>query len=170
MWLKGAAKAAERGDVEAALRLAPGPMGQKLQLYEPLPLDATSADRLRSVMEQIVDKAARAAGVSRDTAATGVWKMLEDPQMRKMLKLEGDYKKLEDALRQAVADILPKEVIEGPAGHHADGDTLKSLYELLKEDSLNGLNACRNTFSRRFLSVCLMATGATYTALNTPPR
>jgi hypothetical protein len=135
MWLKGAAKAAERGDVEAVLRLAPGPMGQKLQLYEPLPLDATSADRLRSVMEQIVDKAARAAGVSRDAAATGVWKMLEDPQMRKMLKLESDYKKLEDALRQAAADILPKEVMEkGLPAIMQNGDVLKSIYELLKED------------------------------------
>ena len=135
MWLKGAAKAAERGDVEAALRLAPGPMGQKIQFDEPLQINTTSTDRLRSVMEQIVDKAARATGVDRDTAAAGVWKMLEDAQMRKMLKLEGDYKRLGDALRQAVADILPKDLIEKALPNIVqNGDMLKALYELLKED------------------------------------
>jgi hypothetical protein len=133
MWLKGVAKAAERGDVEAALRLAPGPMGQRLQLYEPLQVDTTSADKLRGVTERIVDKAARTTGVNRDAAAAGVWKMLEDPQMRRMLKLEGDYKRLEDALRLAVADILPKNVIEAGL-KKIDGDTLKAFYELLKED------------------------------------
>jgi hypothetical protein len=131
MWLRGAAKAAERGDIEAALRLAPGPMGQKIQYEVPLPADPTTANKLRGFMEQIVDKAARAAGVSRDVAATGVWKMLEDPQMRKMLKLESDYKKLEDALRQAAADILPKEVMEkGLPAIMQSGDLLKSIYEL----------------------------------------
>jgi hypothetical protein len=134
IWLKGAAKAAERGDVEAALRLSPGSMGQRLQLYEPLPVDTTSIERLRSVMEQIVDKAARATGVSRDVAAAGVWKMLEDPQMRKALKLDYDYKRLEDALKLAVADILPKNVIEAGLPKMMEGDTLKALYELLKED------------------------------------
>jgi hypothetical protein len=133
MWLKGATKVAEKGDVETALRLAPGPMGQKIQFYEALRIDTTSTERLRSAMERIVDKAARATGVSRDAAAAGVWKMLEDPQMRKMLKLEGDYKRLEDALRLAVADILPKNVIEAGL-QKIDGDTLKALYELLKED------------------------------------
>ncbi|MFZ8838920.1 MAG: hypothetical protein ACO2PM_08315 [Pyrobaculum sp.] len=137
MWLKGAAKAAERGDIEAALRLAPGPMGQKIQHNIPLPVDPTTASRLRGAMEQIVDKAARAAGVSRDAAAAGVWKMLEDPQMRKMLKLENDYKKLEDALRQAVDGTLPKEVIEkGLPAIMQNGDVLRSIYELLKEDRI----------------------------------
>jgi HPt (histidine-containing phosphotransfer) domain-containing protein len=134
MWLKGAAKAAERGDVEAALRLAPGPMGQKLQLYEPLQIDSSGTDRLRDVMERIVEKAARAAGVDRDAAAAGVWKMLEDPQMRKTLKLEGDYKRLEDALRQAVSDILPRNIVEAALPNVMQGETLKALYELLKED------------------------------------
>jgi hypothetical protein len=135
MWLKGAAKAAEKGDIETALRLGPGPMGQKIQYYEPLWVDPTTAGRLRDAMEQIVDKAARIAGVSRDTAAAGVWKMLEDPQMRKMLKLENDYKKLEDALRQAAADILPQDVIEKALPSiMQNGDVLKSIYELLKED------------------------------------
>ena len=134
MWLRGAAKAAERGDAEAALRLAPGPMGQRTQFDEPLQINTTSTDRLRSVMEQIVDKAARAAGVGRDTAAAGVWKMLEDPQMRKMFKLEGDYKRLEDALRQAVSDILPRNVAEAALPNVMQGETLKAIYELLKED------------------------------------
>jgi hypothetical protein len=134
MWLKGAAKAAERGDIEAALRLAPGPMGQKLQLYEPLQIDSSGTDRLRDVMERIVEKAARAAGVDRDTAAAGVWKMLEDPQMRKALKLDYDYKRLEDALRQAVADILPKNVVEAALPNVMQGETLKAIYELVKED------------------------------------
>jgi hypothetical protein len=135
MWLKGAAKAAERGDVEAALRLAPGPMGEKIKLGEPSELDAKSFSRLKGVMDHIVDKAARAAGMDRETAAAGVWKMLEDPQMRKMLGLEGDHKRLEDALRHAVADILPKDVIEkGLPGIMQNGEMLKSIYELLKED------------------------------------
>jgi hypothetical protein len=135
MWLKGAAKAAERGDIEAALRLAPGPMGEKLRFYEPVKIDTTSTDRLKSTMERIVDKAARAAGVDRDVAAAGVWKMLEDPQMRKALKLDYDYKRLEDALRQAVADILPKDLIEKALPNiMQNGDMLKSIYELLKED------------------------------------
>jgi hypothetical protein len=134
MWLKGAAKAAERGDVEAALRLAPGPMGQKLQLYEPLQIDSSGTDRLRDVMERIVEKAARAAGVDRDATAAGIWKMLEDPQMRKMLKLEGDYKRLEDALRQAVSDILPRNIVEAALPNVMQGETLKALYELLRED------------------------------------
>jgi len=134
MWLKGAAKAAERGDVEAALRLAPGPMGQKLQLYEPLQIDSSGTDRLRDVMERIVEKAARVAGVDRDVAAAGVWKMLEDPQMRKALKLEGDYKRLEDALRQAVSDILPRNIVEAALPNVMQGETLKAIYELVKED------------------------------------
>ncbi len=134
MWLKGAAKAAERGDVEAALRLAPGPMGWRIQFDEPVKVDFTSTIRLKNTMEHIVDKAARVAGVDRDTAAAGVWKMLEDPQMRKMLKLEGDYKRLEDTLRLAVADILPQDVIEKALPNIMQGDTLKSIYELLKED------------------------------------
>jgi hypothetical protein len=135
MWLKGAAKAAERGDVEAALRLAPGPVGKRIQFNEPLEINTTSTDRLKSTMEHIVDKAARVAGVDRDTAAAGVWKMLEDPQMRKMLKLEGDYKRLEDALRLVASDILPRDVIEKALPNiMQNGDMLKSIYELLKED------------------------------------
>ena len=134
MWLKGAAKAAESGDIEAALRLAPGPMGQRIQFNEPVKIDTTSIDRLKSAIEQIVDKAARATGVDRDVATAGVWKMLEDPQMRKMLKLEGDYKRLEDALRQAVSDIVPKNVIEAGLPKMMEGDRLKAIYELLKED------------------------------------
>jgi hypothetical protein len=133
MWLKGAAKAAERGDIETALRLAPGPMGQRIQFNESLEINTTSTDRLKSTMEHIVDKTARTTGVSRDVAA-GVWKMLEDAQMRKMLKLEGDYKRLEDALRLAVADVLPRDVIEAGLPKMMEGDTLKALYELLKED------------------------------------
>jgi hypothetical protein len=133
MWLKGAARAAERGDVEAALRLAPGPMGQRVQFYEPLYTDARDVERLKGVMERIVDKAARAAGMDRDAAAAGVWKILEDPQMRKMLKLEGDYKRLEDALRHAAADILPKSVIEAGL-KNMSGEALKAIYELVKED------------------------------------
>jgi hypothetical protein len=134
MWLKGAAAAAKRGDIEAALWLAPGPMGQRIQFYEPLYTDTSDAERLRGIMERIVDKAARAAGVDRDAAAAGVWKMLEDPQMRKMLKLEGDYKRLEDALR-LVADILPRDVVEKALPNiMQNGEMLKSIYELLKED------------------------------------
>ncbi len=133
MWLKGAARAAERGDIEMALRLAPGPMGEKIKLGEPSELDAKSFDRLKGVMDHIVDKAARAAGVDRETAAAGVWKMLEDPQMRKMLGLEGDYKKLQDALKQAVDGILPDAVVEAGL-KKIDGDMLKALYELVKED------------------------------------
>jgi hypothetical protein len=131
MWLRGATKVAERGDVETALRLAPGPMGQRVQLYEPQEVDLKSTIKLRDTMEHIVDKAARATGMDRDTAAAGVWKMLEDPQMRKML--EGDYRRLEDALRDAVADILPKNVIDAGL-KKIDGDTLKAFYELIKED------------------------------------
>lgn len=135
MWLKGAAKAAERGDIEATLRLAPGPMGQRIQLYEPIKIDTTSADRLRSTMEHIVDKATRATGMDRDAAAAGVWKLLENPEMRKMLKLEGDYKRLEDSLKLAVADILPRDVIEKALPNiMQNGDMLKSIYELLKEE------------------------------------
>jgi hypothetical protein len=135
MWLRRAAKAAERGDIEAVLRLAPGPMGQRIQFDEPVKIDTTSADRLRSTMEHIVDKAARATGVDKDAAAAGVWNMLEDHQMRKMLKLEGDYKRLEDSLRLAVADILPKDVIEKALPNiMQNGEMLKSIYELLKED------------------------------------
>jgi hypothetical protein len=135
MWLKGAAQAAARGDMEAALRLAPGPMGQQMQLYEPLQADFTSANRLKSAMDGIVDKAARAAGVSRSTAEDGVWKMLADPQMRAMLRLEGDYKRLENALRDAVVDILPPEVIKNALPKiMQDEETLKGIYELLKQD------------------------------------
>jgi len=135
MWLRGAARAAERGDVEMALRLAPGPMGQRIQLNEPLTADAESFTRLKGIMEHIVDKAARAAGMDRETAVAGVWKMLEDPQMRMMLKLEGDYKRLEDALRQAVDGILPRDVAEkGLPNIMQNGEALKALYELAKED------------------------------------
>jgi len=135
MWLKGAARAAERGDINAALRLAPGPMGERIRFDEPVKIDFTSANRLKNTMDGIVDKAARAAGVSRDVAEDSVWKMLEDSQMRKMLKLEGDYKKLENALRDAVADILPRDVIEkGLPNIMQNGETLKGIYELLKED------------------------------------
>jgi hypothetical protein len=134
MWLKGATKAAASGDIEAALRLDSGPMGHKVQFYEPLPLDPTSAKKLRSEMEQIVDKVARVAGMDRDTAAAGVWKMLEVQEMRKMLKLEDNYKRLEDALRQAVSDILPQNIIEAALPNIMQGETLKALYELLKED------------------------------------
>jgi len=133
MWLKGAAKAAERGDIEMALRLAPGPMGEKIKLGEPSELDAESFSRLKGVMEHIVDKAARAAGMDREAAAAGVWKMLEDPQMRKMLQLEDDYKKLQDALKQAVDGILPDAVVKAGL-QKIDGDMLKALYELVRED------------------------------------
>jgi hypothetical protein len=55
--------------------------------------------------------------------------------MRKALKLDGDYKRLEDALRQAVSDILPQDVIEKALPSiMQNGDMLKSIYELLKED------------------------------------
>jgi hypothetical protein len=135
MWLKGAAKAVERGDIEAVLSLAPGSMGKKLQFGEPVNVNLTSTAGLKNVMEHIVDKAARAAGIDRDTAAAGVWKMLEDQQMRKMLKLENDYKKLEDALKNAIADILPKDLIEKALPNiMQSGETLKAIYELLKED------------------------------------
>jgi hypothetical protein len=134
MWLKGGAKAAERGDIEMALRLGPGPMGKKVEFSEPLELKAESFNKLKGTMERIVGKVAHATGVDRDTAAAGVWKMLEDPQMRKMLKLEDDYKRFEDALRQAVSDILPKDVIEKGLPGIMQGETLKAIYELVKED------------------------------------
>jgi len=134
MWLKGGAKAAERGDIEAALKLGPGPMGKKVEFGEPLELNAESFNKLKGTMEHIVSKAARAAGVDRDAAAAGVWKMLEDPQMRRMLKLEGDYKRLEDALRQAASDILPKDVIEKGLPGIMQGEALKAIYELVKGD------------------------------------
>jgi hypothetical protein len=135
MWLKGAAQAAARGDIETALRLAPGPMGQQMQLYEPLQTDFTSVNKLKGVMDDIVDKAAQAAGVKRSVVETGVWKMLEDPRMRTTLKLDGDYKKLEKALRDTVADILPPEIIKNALPKiMQDGETLKGIYELLKED------------------------------------
>jgi len=133
MWLKGAARAAERGDVEAALRLGPGPMGRKIEYNVPLEAETQGFNRLKGAMEHIVDKAARAAGMDRETAAAGVWKMLEDPQMRKMLGLEGDYKKLQDALKQAVDGIVPDAVVKAGL-QKIDGDMLKALYELVKED------------------------------------
>jgi|GEM_PF-6819509 len=130
LWLRGASRAVERGDVGAVLRLAPGPMGQRLQLYEP---SASEPDGVRDVMMRIVEKAA-ARGVGRDVAEAGVWKMLEDPQARRWLGLDYEYRRLEDAIRRAVEDVLPREVVEAALPQVMRGDVLRAIYEVAKED------------------------------------
>jgi hypothetical protein len=131
MWLKGAGRAAERGDVSAVMRLPPGEMGSKIRYYEPVAAEY-SLRELRRAMEAAVRQAA-AAGIPREVAEKGVWAAMADPVQRVWLGLDSAYSKVMDALKRAAADIIPKDVAERGAAA-LTGEQLRALYELVKSD------------------------------------
>jgi hypothetical protein len=128
MWLKGAGKAAERGDVSAVLRLQPGAMGSKVQYYEPMAVNIDSLKELRRAMEAAVREAAK-AGIPREIAEKGVWAAMADPVQRAWLGLDAAYSKVLDALKKAVDGIIPKDVAEKGAAA-LTGEQLRALYAL----------------------------------------
>jgi len=132
MWLKGAGKAAERGDVSAVLRLPPGEMGGKIRYYEPVAAEYSSLRGLRRAMEAAVRQAA-AAGIPREVAEKGVWAAMADPVQRVWLGLDSAYSKVLDELRRAVDGIIPKDVAERGAAA-LTGEQLRALYEFIKSD------------------------------------
>ncbi|MFP3200197.1 MAG: hypothetical protein RXR06_10040, partial [Thermoproteus sp.] len=132
MWLKGAGRAAERGDVSAVLRLPPGEMGGKIRYYEPVAVNYSSLRELGRAMEAAVRRAA-AAGVPREVAEKGVWAAMADPVQRTWLGLDSAYSKVVDALKGAVDGIIPKDVAERGAAA-LTGEQLRALYEFIKSD------------------------------------